>query len=109
MLINPTGGLIVTETAMMDPPSSRRRRGRMACPTREKGERHNGTRPEKTPGKIGEPAGTRTRDPKIKSLVLYQLSYGPTHTAGLPAVRGLNAMRPARSSRSARAAGLLTL
>ena len=24
----------------------------------------------------GEPAGTRTQDPKIKSLVLYQLSYG---------------------------------
>ena len=23
----------------------------------------------------GDPAGTRTRDPKIKSLVLYQLSY----------------------------------
>jgi hypothetical protein len=25
---------------------------------------------------IGEPGGIRTHDPKIKSLVLYQLSYG---------------------------------
>ncbi len=25
---------------------------------------------------FGEPGGTRTHDPKIKSLVLYQLSYG---------------------------------
>ena len=25
---------------------------------------------------LGEPGGTRTLDPKIKSLVLYQLSYG---------------------------------
>ncbi len=27
-------------------------------------------------GKAGEPAGTRTRNPNIKSVVLYQLSYG---------------------------------
>jgi hypothetical protein len=26
-------------------------------------------------GIIGEPGGNRTHDPKIKSLVLYQLSY----------------------------------
>jgi hypothetical protein len=25
---------------------------------------------------LGEPGGIRTHDPKIKSLVLYQLSYG---------------------------------
>ena len=25
---------------------------------------------------LGEPGGNRTHDPKIKSLVLYQLSYG---------------------------------
>ena len=31
---------------------------------------------------IGEPGGTRTHGPKIKSLVLYQLSYGLTR-AGL--------------------------
>lgn len=26
-------------------------------------------------GKFGEPGGNRTHDPKIKSLVLYRLSY----------------------------------
>ena len=28
---------------------------------------------------LGEPGGTRTHDPKIKSLVLYRLSYGLTY------------------------------
>jgi hypothetical protein len=37
---------------------------------------------------IGEPAGTRTQDPVIKSHVLYRLSYGlgaPLHTEKLGA------------------------
>ena len=29
-----------------------------------------------TAGPFGEPAGARTQDPNIKSVVLYQLSYG---------------------------------
>ena len=29
---------------------------------------------------FGDPTGTRTRDPKIKSLVLYQLSYWIIHS-----------------------------
>lgn len=32
-------------------------------------------------GFFNETGGTRTRDPSIKSAVLYQLSYGLNHTA----------------------------
>ena len=35
---------------------------------------------EKTDGVLNETGGTRTRDPSIKSAVLYQLSYGLDHT-----------------------------
>lgn len=42
----------------------------------------------------GGPGGARTHDPKIKSLVLYQLSYRPTPAA-------LNAKPRRRSRRSA--------
>ena len=31
--------------------------------------------------KHGEPAGTRTQDPRLKRALLYQLSYGLTSTA----------------------------
>src|SRR4051812_29598201 len=51
----------------------------------------------------GEPGGTRTHDPKIKSLVLYQLSYGllTTHTNDLrirsvPTLSRNTCIRPGR-------------
>ncbi len=33
-------------------------------------------------GFLGDPAGARTQDPDIKSVVLYQLSYRIFHTSG---------------------------
>ena len=38
--------------------------------------RHRSSEPPKAVDLYGEPGGTRTHDPKIKSLVLYHLSYG---------------------------------
>ena len=50
--------------------------------------------------KLGGPAGTRTQDTKIKSLVLYQLSYGPTAPAfnAKPRRRSRRAFRPPNQS-----------
>jgi hypothetical protein len=49
---------------------------------------------------IGEPGGTRTRDPMIKSHVLYRLSYGLSlhfnNVARYPAGQDTSASQPNR-------------
>ena len=50
------------------------------APVQDNGARQN-QEVQQSVERIGEPAGTRTRDHRIKSAMLYQLSYRPTHPA----------------------------
>ncbi len=53
--------------------------------------------------KIGEPGGTRTRDHRIKSAMLYQLSYRPAVRNFCSAYHShfcRDVLRPTRNSRS---------
>jgi hypothetical protein len=51
----------------------------------------------KTHGSHGEPGGTRTHGPKIKSLVLYQLSYGLTRAGLNDRLGGGSSLGPCRA------------